>query len=50
MSQNCRAAVLTGATSVSLDMVGMAGLDGHGPIKLLQEDEAGELMGQGEAG
>ena len=25
-------------------------LDGHGPIELLQEDETGEFMGQGEAG
>jgi hypothetical protein len=31
-------------------MVWVAALDGHGSIELLQEDEAGELMGQGEAG
>ena len=31
-------------------MVRVAGLDGHGPIELLQEDETGEFMGQGEAG
>ena len=31
-------------------MVRVAGLDGHGPIELLQEDEAAQFMGQGEAG
>ena len=33
-----------------LHMVRVAGLDGHGPIELLQEDEAAQFMGQGEAG
>ena len=31
-------------------MIGVAALDGHGPIELLQEDEAAQFMGQGEAG
>ena len=41
---------LRGGFRLPLYMVRVAGLDGHGPIELLQEDEAAQFMGQGEAG
>ena len=46
----CPAAQGADAMGAPLHMVRVAGLDGHGPIELFQEDETGEFMGQGEAG
>ena len=40
----------SGQTPAPLYMVWVAALDGHGPVELLQEDEAAQFMGQGEAG
>ena len=39
-----------GQTPMPLNMIRVAGLDGHGPIELLQEHEAAQFVGQGEAG